>query len=678
MKPAIDRQLSPHTVPRRLDVAFLSLVLGAAACGGDDSGDGPMMAPPPPPSTNVAYQASDPCAANTPTPSDLFFDASGKNEAVSCPLPMDPLDAAVELVERDQRAPLSSQVLIPIAGDLDFDTLSSTVTFSFTPGQGSPEGLPPVLLIEFVGTSTRVVEADIREASGSISVQPTSELFPARRYAVVATKALEDSDGLALEPSDEVEALLGTDGVEANAFEGLDAETAARLERMRQAVQPVLTALGQGSPPVTRDDIVSIHTFTTRAGNELYPTVVAQYDAAVARGTYGYSIEVEEANIAPTEIYGANVPVTAFENVGSFIRGWVNVPRFLGDDVRFRANWDTNPEITKIPFLMSIPRQGMTYPVALHVVGFGRSRLDARALANSIGGGPRAAVLAIELRCHGDRSPGADGICQDNRTTAEAATLTDQLSNNGNPEFNGPDGIPDASGVGFFPGDPRQLRDSQLAATLEIMHVLASLRDGAAFTEMSIPVDRQRIHVLAHGYNALPAAAAAAYIATNRRARTIQFLAGGASLSELILNGGAAQREAFNMTLPGGIGGAQAATLLTRVREYLAPIELPIFVDVLRERFRSGASPRRILLPHPSQGQQGVTQYVSEAARNALGRMDGLDLPSRQISQHLARCDNYFVYTCRLGDNPAILEAATDQIAGFLNSDGVTIPDPAQ
>ena len=395
----------------------------------------------------------------------------------------------------------------------------------------------------------------------------------------------------------------------------MDPVGADRLERMRTSLARALSILASTNPPIRRSDIVSIHQFTTRPGATLLPSLADRYNRAIDQGRYPWSIQIDARDIAPTDVYGPAVPATAYANVGSFVRGSILVPRVLANDLRLRADWDTVEDTVQVPFLMSLPREGDTFPVALHVVGFGRSPARRACPRRRYGRWTAGAVLAVELRCHGDRSAGADGRCVDNRTPAEAAMLADALPNNGNPEFRLSDQIPDASGIGYFPGDPRQLRDTQAAAMLELMHVIGTLRDGTAFASANIPIDPRSIHLLAQGYTSLPAAAAAAY--SRRRVRTIQFLAGGANLSELILNGAQEQRAAFDASLPGTIGGAQADTLLIRLKEFLDPIELTAFSEELRSIYALGTRVQGILLAHPQAGGQGLTSMY----RRRLGML---------------------------------------------------------
>lgn len=652
----------------RSGVLVSALLLAAYGCGGEDE------KPPtdkPPAEAGIAFAVGAPCGLNHPTPTDLFSEAV----RVSCGDADDPIDAAIERVELAQRAPLDARVRLPLTGAAAELSLSSTVAIEFD-GRSGGGGLPAWVLIEetpATGTSSKAhsaLTASMTVSEDAIELEPTEALTPDRFHAVVVTKAAMAADGeTPLAPSPAVQALVGATPIAAGAYPELDADGAARLEAMRVRLQDVLDALAKASPPVSREDIVSIHGFTTRAGDQLYASMVARYEAAVAAGVYGYDIRIDEADIPPSEIYIGN---EVRENVSSFVRGVVMVPKFL-DGNRFRADWETNGDLVEVPFLLSIPTQGTRYKVAVQVVGFGRSRIDARALANAMGGAPTGSAMAIELRCHGSRAPGEDGVCTDNRSEEAIDALKDEVSNNGNEAFSGSDGIPDASGIGFFPGDPLELVDTQIASALEIIHVLATLRrNNGPFEAESIPVDTSGVHLVAQGALAVPGAAAAAFAPVSAQPRTVQFPAGGTGLSDLVLNGPDAQKAAFLADLPSGIAPEQGRTLLTRLAPFLAAVQVEAFASKLIQRYTFNGQRRALLLPHPRTGTPGKTQFVSAEARDRLDQQ--LDLPSRFRSEHLARCDDYFIYTCKIGDNGLILDVARSQIAGFISSNGATVP----
>ena len=656
----------------------------AGGCGGDDGEPMDMSEA----RTTVRFGASDPCTSPTPRPTDLFFDARGLPEAL-CDLPDDPLDAAVARVEQSQRASLDPTITIPLDGSLDVASLSSTVGFGFDGGGGAADGLPPVVLIERTATATtpggagtwRAIDVSANPSDDGLEVVPGRSLVGDRLHVVVATRALRDAEATPapLAQSGVVAALLGDAPISTGSAGGLDAEAAARLERQRLALAGAVQALAGATPPITPEDVVSIHAFTTRPGDALLERIAARYDAARQAGAFPFTVRIDETDIPPSQVYEPTARPQDYPNVASFLRGAIMVPRLLDQEARLRPDWDTAPEMIAVPFLMSLPRQGgPRIPVAVQVVGYGRSRVDARALANAMGGAPAGAALAIELRCHGARSPGADGVCRENRSAAEIEALEDLVSNNGNPLFNGADGIPDASGNGFFPGDPLKLRDTQVAAMVEIIHVVGTLRASGTnpFAAADVQVDGAGVHLVAQGYTALPAAAAAGFASISSFPRTVQFPSGGADLPELILEGAEDQREAFEAGLPEGVRADQARTLLgVRLADFFAPLEVDSYADrLIEQRYRPQGQRRGLLLPHPRSGNQGTTQFVSADARTALRQ--ALDLPSRFVSEHRARCDDYFVFTCVFGDDPAILEEARAQIAGFISSNGATVPPP--
>jgi hypothetical protein len=55
----------------------------------------------------------------------------------------------------------------------------------------------------------------------------------------------------------------------------------------------------------------------------------------------------------------------------------------------------------------------------------------------------------------------------------------------------------------------------------------------------------------------------------------------------------------------------------------------------------------------------------------------GLGLPSSRVSRHLGFCDDFFIHTCRQGENTAIVPRAREQLAAFVSSGGVTVRPPA-
>jgi hypothetical protein len=635
-------------------------LLSACDGGGDD-------APPPPPSTKLLFDAADPCAAQVPSPTNLFRSADGKSELSSCPGPADPIERELFLAQIDEGTPTNSEILIPVEGTLDGATLTATATFALEPGRGGSV-LPPLVMLRKAGTGSTAEAFERVELSASfdraIRVEPRTVLLPGFTYFLIATDAIKDGE----RPQKKVvraaatALLLGASPITAGA--DLDAATAARLERARQELAPVVGLLAKASPPIPADAIVSIQSFTT------VPDPLARtqaffdaYLAAVDEGRYPFDVTSNGGDIDPALLY-PGLPPAAYQNILAFRRGTIRVPKVLGDDLRVRPGFPDAAQTLEIPFLLSIPRTN-PYPVIVYLPGYGRSKLDARALANEFAGAPEAAVLALDLRCHGDRSPDANG-CTDGRTAAAIGMLEDAIPNNMNPEIVGADGIPDASGQGFFVGDARALRDTQLATAIEILHTYLALRDANAFGAEGLSPDPNDLHVIAHGHSAMPALMASAFASV--APRTVQIPSGGAGFSELIFGGPDALEAAFVATLPSGIGADRAEEYVSRLEAaFLRSVSIEVLGPKVKERLGVGNEARRLLLNHPTS-----PSFVSEAARGRL--FEGVPIPASRRSRHSPTCDDFYIFSCRLGiDDPT---APRQQITTFMQSNGVTVLPP--
>jgi hypothetical protein len=640
------------------------VLIGALLFGCDGGGDDEDV-PPPPKVTRLSFDASDACNANVPTPTTLFRDEEGKSELGVCPGPADPIEKELFFAQLDEGTPLNAEIVIPIEGSLDGASLSSTAAFSLTAG-GS--GIPPLLMLEFQNTSTSAADYEVISVSASfddaIRVQPSSALRAGYSYVVVATKAIKDDERpqKSISGAPETALLLGDDPITATG--DLDEASAARLERMRLRLAPVVEILANASPPLTAENIVSIQLFSTvpdpRARIE---AIFEAYRVAVQQGRYPFEITMVGAGDLPIEDLYPGLPEVAYENLAGYRQGTITVPQFLGDDLRQR---DTFPQVVRtieVPFIITIPRSMAPHGVVLYTPGFGRSKLDARALANEMAGTAGVAVLAIDLRCHGDRSPDENGVCAEGRTQSEVAALTDEEPNNGNMELVGPDGIPDASGQYFFPGDARALRDTQIAAAIEILHVYNALLAGTTFS--GARPDTSDLHLVAHGHSAYAALLATAFSTT--APRTVQVPAGGTG-PDLILGGPDELLESFVAALPEGIGGDRAGEYVARLEaSFLRTVAIETIADRVEERLSVVGQARKILLNHGSRATA-----VPESARDRLAA--SIPIPANRISRHPQSCDNFFIFSCILGtDNPT---EAREQMVTFVLSDGATVVEP--
>lgn len=633
------------------------LLILLAACGSD-----PPVEPPPPAVTLPVWQLTDPCSAQLPTPNDALYEPDGRSVLLACPAPADPIEAALASVTRSLRAPTDAEVLIPFSGTLDPASLSTSTAAA---------ALPAVGLLHRIGTGTaassfELVAVSPTIAGASVKLTPVAPLSPGDLYLAFTTQTLKDQERPQKAPARSAIAnlLLGTAPIAAFAIEGLDASAAARLEALRLSLQPMVAALSSRYG-IAAEKLVTVHGFTVEPGALALQRMVTGHRSALAAGRFPPS--ATHRSVPLSDIY-AGQPPTAYGNILEFHVGTIKVPKVLGDDGRIRATWLTDGQTIDLPFSFSVPRNAPNYPVAILLAGFGRGKLDGRGIANEFAGGPTTAVMTLELHCHGDRSQGAEGRCRDDRSPAEIDALPDN-NNNGNPEFTTGDGVPDGSGVGYFPSDGMALRDSQLAAIIEVLHVLWVLRQPNAIS--GFVINAGRLHLIGMGHHGPVTLAAAALTDANTRNLTVQLPGAGLGYRSLILDGPAAVRTAFLAGLP-GLNADQAGTYLDRLESTaLTVLDLPGLATVLAGRLRNGNRLERALLAHPS-----TPDHVSLAARQAL--VDALGLPRERVSAHAGNCAGFFLYTCALGDNPTWRDEARRQMITFVDSGGVTVTPPGR
>jgi hypothetical protein len=630
-----------------------ALLFGCDGGSGDDDTTAPKV-------TRLLFDSSDVCSAKVPSPTDLFRDDEGKSELSGCPGPSDPIEKELFFAQLDEGVPLNAEIVLPIDGSLSGASLSSTATFSLESG-GSQKAIPPLVMLKGSGSATSAADFEVVPVSASfdqaIRVQPSIALEEGYQYVVVATNAIKDDE----RPQKPIVAaevtmmLLGSTPI-----------ADARLERTRLRLAPILALLAKGSPPIPTASIASIQIFSTVPDPfERNAKIFGAYREAVRAGRYSFAVTTTGDDLPPTELY-PGLPASVYASISAYRRGTIRVPAFLGDDLRRR---DGFPEVVReieVPFLITIPTSPPPHGVALYVPGYGRSKLDVRALANEMASTPAVAVLALDLRCHGDRSPDATGLCAEGRTASEVAALTDEEPNNGNMELVGPDGIPDASSQYFFPGDARALRDTQIAAALEILHVYNTLRDADAFLPEGISPDINDLHIVAHGHSAFAALLATAF--TDVAPKTVQVPAGGVGYRDLIVDGPPELEASFVATLPSGIGADRADEYLLRLEAgFLRSVSIEAIGPAVKEKLGSVGEARRLLLNHGS-----GASAVSETARERL--IDGVPIPSNRVSEHSQSCDNFFIFSCRLGiDDPV---APREQMITFVSSNGVTVLPP--
>lgn len=636
---------------------WIGLALAPLACGGGDDKEVDPPQPDIPPT--IVFNAADPCTAQVPQPTDLFRDSSGIDAAATCGSVSDPIDAAIRGALADDGVPLDSEITIALGGEIDGDTATSTSATILLQRTGSgttaDDWQRVAHLVELEGTTLKIV--------------PSVPLEAASYYVVVLTDAVKAK----MRPIGQhlaVKALVGNSVIAAGTFEGLDAPTAERLERDRLRLAPAVSILERSMPPLARTQIRSIHGFSTSLGFGRAEKLITEYRDAVTAGKFAYAVTAG-AEIMPADIYPAGTPPAYYQSVRAFLRGTIKVPKLLDAENHLRADWATAGETINVPFLISLPTGG-NYAVAVYLPGLRGSKQTIREIAPSIAGAPRGATFGFDLRCHGDRSADASGVCKDERSASEVMMLVDQTPN-GNPERTGPDGVPDNSGIGFFPGDARALRDTQLASVIEVVHVMETFQRGTmVLTAAGITSSSTDLHLIAHGHSAPVGVLAASLLRSP--IRTVVLPAGGTGYKNLIESGPADQKTAFDRTLPQGVSAGNRSAYLTRLETtVLKAVSYEEAGELAKARYLTPSrGSERILLTHGA-----IAELVPQVARQTLIDSMELDEVSR-VSAHRGDCDSFYLHTCRLGDNIAWGERAREQLATFIGSKGVTVLSPAQ
>lgn len=623
------------------------LLFVVAACGGEET---PEPEPTPSRGEGVVIELDDPCAPVVPEPNNFFTLSDGTSERDGCPVQSTGIDGALEKLERSDGAPVRPRVRVPVSVAVEPQSLSSTVTFDLDQ-MGSGTGVPSFAFVEWTGTSTlpeSFVEVEgvvpTFENMSDLVLSPQSDLAFGTRYYSVLTRAITDRDGAPLSATPIVEALVGLEAIDDL---GLEEAVADRLRRERARLQPVLNALAVASPPVRPEDIVSIHSFDTTLGPERLQALGTRMFQLIDEGEVPFRIRIDDANLTPGELSPA-VSNAEFPDVGRVIEGRLDVIQPLGEGLRIRTDWDEDVQVRPLRFTMTLPSDDNNVQgLALILPGFGRGLADVLSVAQQAAAQNFASV-AFALRCHGPRAPDESGRCGDGRSDAELEAL-DQEPNSDDERIAGPDGIPDDSGIGFFPGGAAELRDSQLATALELLHVFSYFRDRSDGFEAEIGADyvASRIRLGVHGHiGQVVTAALSLYPGAQRRSpvQTVTFVQSGAGYRELVLNGPPDVRQAFLDSAPEGISADNLASYLSRLEDEVmvsldiernAPLASELFENTIGrlERARS-----------ITQGQPQTTSV--DALRDFERAWAFPDSLSPQLMGLVEACDEFLFFPC--------------------------------
>lgn len=638
-----------------------------AACG-DDSGSDNGENGATPDVSRILYSPVDACDDSTvPRPNQLF-----EQEALeACPLPSDPVEAAIVQLERGEGAEVDTTIELQVDRTVLPESLSSTVTFALD-DSGSPSGLPPLVFLRRTVTGTVVTFETVpfvasRSGLKVIRLEPQDDLAFGVEHFVVATRAIVDEaePAVPLEPSDEVSVVVGN---AEPADVGIEEPAAARLLAERGRVSDVLALIAsQGQPAIQADDIVSIHSFRTKLGPERLVRLAQRYSDAFLVGRMPTDISITDtpplSEISPIS---PDDPDDFDEKVDGILRGTITVPRLLDEGGRLRETWDTDGQTIDVQFVLSQPTGAGPFRVAVMFSGFGRGGTDIIPMAPE-NANVGTAVMLVDLRCHGTRSPDPLGDCIEERSAAAVESLVDTQPNNGDTRVlvGSGDGIPDDSGRYFMPGDPGQLRDTQLAAAIEILHILSVLRfESDELAEDTFGILDAELGLIAHTQASPVALAALAMfseypdngVPRRSRLRRAMFLGGGVGYRDLILDGPEQIETDFLATAPEGISSDNVNSyvigLEERILEALDPTVLGPQAATLFERNADSA----IYFPR-------IPDSIPDSARNRLN--DTLD-PDDYEAANSVSCEQFLFFPCP-GDEAIATIQARGPAANFMS-----------
>lgn len=640
--------------------AAVSLAL--AACGGDEgpnggpgSGEG---------STVLLAQLADPCTPelDTPEPNDFFTNADGTSEQLGCPLPSDPLQSTLTSLRRTDGAPVDLNldgatapnargIRLPLAAGagLTASSLASTAEIDLTGGSDPDGALPPILVLSQTGTRAvdfSVVDVTARRDGDDILIRLTGSdpLEFGRRYVVVATNAILDDQERPLQASDAMAYLLGE-------RERLDDPAAEpRLDRAAERLAPALAVLAQATPAITSEDIVSIHGFTTELGPELLTQLADRYFELLENGRIPFSFDITQRSRPASDLHPAPGPTGA---VQGFDRGRIRVPRFLNDSGRIDPSWDAGSgpvDTVELNFVLSVPSLDIQ-ELVLYLPGYGRGSSDLvteTSLAQELAAAG-VAVLQVDLRCHGDRSPDEQGRCQPGRERGEVEALADARQNNDLMQVLDGDFIPDSSGNFYLPGDAGSLRDTQIAQALELLHLSVLLRTrNSLLNQEGVSYNLGRLGVVVHGHGAPAFVAGLAAYGRSELAppfRGAIFVNGGAGYEDLLTDGFEGLQESFVASGPEGLTLEDLGPYIRTLEEdVLQALDVETNASVARDLFRNSfGNVDNLVFIDPNQSTN-----IPESARARLREAFGMQGVQRQT--FAVSCDDFLVFPCRANE----------------------------
>jgi hypothetical protein len=437
---------------------------------------------------------------------ELAIDAATQRVPFPSSLLLDPATGRVDIPDAPGDSAAELQVKQSLRG-VDGFALSGSLLFEFS-GAMDPASLTPdtVRLYQSTSAGPMLVPADVALFDDGLHVRVTPRRQPlAERttFAVAVSRGVRDAKGAAVVPMPAAFLLTARSPLFEGGKSTLGSVTdgdAARLEKVRAELAPILDALG-------RETLIAAWPFTTMS---VYPHLMK-----LAATPETLAVSPDPARVRPSDWFEAlgefPLSITTFGYVNEIYYGTIDSPQFL--DVKTRANAsDGSHRVEPIPFIATVPdeKPDGPLPVAIfaHAIGAERRFLlaigDALAAEGFVG-------LAIDLPYHGQRSVCVQGgaslavdpftgeivpveSCQPGATCNEEGRCVGSSGEGNRLATWEVVDTPLASGDAFFEFDHMErTRDHIEQAIVDLSALERSLRKGNWQAVLGRPVDPNRI-----------------------------------------------------------------------------------------------------------------------------------------------------------------------------------------
>ncbi|MFL5320459.1 MAG: Ig-like domain-containing protein, partial [Myxococcaceae bacterium] len=341
---------------------------------------------------------------------EVFFDPNSKKIPFPNDLLRDPATGIVSVPADPKDLPEAKALK---AGLNTLDGFSTTAAFYFETNTAidratvAPQKTLRLFAHNDDGTVTENLNFTVKVSDDAkrVTIQPTKPLLPKTPYDLVVT-GLKSTDGQPLfnMPLQQLLALDGPllDDQGKSQISVVCADTAKRLEPIRQNLAPALAALG-----ADRMNVSAAYSFTTLD--------VVKHFQELWRIPYDSNLPLAVTNVDSGSPFdrGYWAGPLAMPSVSKIITGKMTTMEFLDPTTRaWRTSGVGSPK--QVDFVLTIPT-GLTAGAKIPVLVFGHGLYTERRLGLMLAERVAAngmALMAIDLPCHGERSYcTADNMC---------------------------------------------------------------------------------------------------------------------------------------------------------------------------------------------------------------------------------------------------------------------------